>query len=158
MKILMSVAMSNTKKVAESFLTQQLPQVFDNLAKIYTFRVSAETHQEWTDEIADKHISAIRRCVNNVVTKKGHLSSDIIIKVWNEVVKDSFLSSLRKVGRDPKYKNLVKVGRSYADDEAAIKSLLASDEWFARSILINRLEQDDVIALHLAMLLSPSIE
>jgi len=150
MKVLVSLAMSNTKAIAESFVTNQLPQVLENLVKVAFFEVQDTTIQEWQDEIADKHLAAIRKCVNNVKTKKGHLSKDVIVKVWHEVLtEDSVYTSIRVCSRNPKYKTLK---RSLLDIDMLVKVLAEEAEWFAFAVTINHRDQDDIIAARLVQL------
>lgn len=144
MKILVTVAMSIDKRNAETFLTAQLPQVLENLVKISLFAVLPATIKEWQDEIADKHLTAIRKVVNNLTTKKGHLDKKIITDIWLQIFTlDDFQSILRKCNRSKNYADLNKV---QPNSEHVVKMLQAQAAWFAKNILINKLEQDDIIA------------
>lgn len=146
-KQLMVISMSNTKKIAESFLTSQLPQVLDNLVKIACLKSANSTAKEWTDEIADKHLTAIRRCVNNLSTKKGVLDKDIIQKVWKEIFTfDGAKAARRAFGRNPKYAKMPKHILSDIALDALVDSLRDHAIWFSKEITKNDVDQDDKIA------------
>ena len=152
MRVIMSVSMSNDKKTAEQIVTNHLPQVLDNLVKMWMFKTTPSLKKEWTDEIADKHIMVIRKVSNNLSTKKGHLSAKVIEHVWNEIMTvDSIKGYCRSNGRNPKYSKLVKVKEINNSEELYFK-LKKYGNVFASKILVDKLEQDDVIAADLAEL------
>jgi len=151
MKVLVSLAMSNTKAIAESVITSHLAQVSENLAKIFVYRQSRSTKKEWIDEIANKHLRTINRAANNVKTKKGVLSQNTLAKVWRETFdRNYWLRDVRAVRQDRKYLKLGRYSNLDAVLEESVQTLLSKDAWFANNISNPDLEQDHYMAEHLA--------
>lgn len=141
-KIIMSIAMSNSKKNAEHYVTVQLPQVLENLVKIWMFKTTPALVKEWSDEIEDKHMYGLCKVINNVKTDRGYLKPKVVAKVWTEVMRDSDVAHFFKAnGRDPKYKKLV-VEKSHTDLYNFSKSVLEFGPVFAKLIVGG--SEDDV--------------
>src|SRR3989337_1504363 len=97
MRIIESIAMANGKKNAEHFVTTQLPQVLDNLIKIWLFQTTSQLEREWIDEMSHKHLAPMFLVINNTKTKKGHLEKGTVLNVWNEIVTEKFLQYLVRI-------------------------------------------------------------
>lgn len=151
MRVLISVSMSNKSKVAESIATNHLAQVVDNLAKIFLYRADPLTTKEWTDEIADKHLRVVNNVVNNVKSSKGHLSRDLLAKLWSDAVSErNVRAAIRAASRNVAYKHMKQIKDIDARCLECIQKLSEFNYWFASNILDTSLEQDDKIASALA--------
>jgi len=145
MKLLVMRAMSITKSVAEDFVTMQLPQVLDNVVKIFLF-TSSTTRKVWMNEISDKHIGPISECVNNVKTKKGHLSKEILERLWCERLELRVRASMKHRLRDQKYLKMTRTQITEQSVTLLIHELLEYKTIFSTKILIDEIETGDSIS------------